>query len=302
MACIWDHRHFTQPKHIGASVAADTADTARAGAQPPQVPAASQVLRILSYLATQRGPVAAAMIAQALRIPRSTTYHLLRELELQHFVWHSPEARRYGLGVAAFELSSGYLRQEPLARIGAPILASLVDRMGESAHLAVLQERDVIYVVEERARHRPTLITDVGVRLPSELTASGRAMLAELPASQVRALFPYSGAFALRGDAEPRTYSGLKKVLSDVRRVGFGFENGEVSEGIASVAVAVVNHAGWPVAAITTSFPTESFAETDWPELANELRHYSGELARRIGGRTLGGSDQAGAPQNSAGD
>ena len=50
--------------------------------------------------------------------------------------------------------------------------------------------RDVLYIVEERARRRPALVTDVGVRLPSHLTATGRAMLAALPREQVRALFP----------------------------------------------------------------------------------------------------------------
>ena len=61
---------------------------------------------------------------------------------------------------------------------------------GHSAHLAVLHGHDLLYVVEERAPGRPSLVTDVGVRLPAHLTASGRAILAALPAAQVRALFP----------------------------------------------------------------------------------------------------------------
>ena len=40
---------------------------------------------------------------------------------------HLPEERRYGLGVAAFELGSAYTRQEPLQRIARPVLARLVD-------------------------------------------------------------------------------------------------------------------------------------------------------------------------------
>ena len=42
--------------------------------------------------------------------------------------------------------------------------------------IAVLHGRDVLYVVEERAPGRPPLVTDVGVRLPAHLTASGRAI------------------------------------------------------------------------------------------------------------------------------
>ena len=70
--------------------------------------------------------------------------------------------------------------------------AALVDRTGFSGHLAVLHGNEVVYVLEERAVGRTRLVTDVGVRLPAALTASGRAMLAALTARQVAALFPGS--------------------------------------------------------------------------------------------------------------
>ena len=152
------------------------------------VPAASHALAVLRHLAAQAGPVPAAAIARDLGLPRSSTYHLLTTLVAEGFVVHLPEEQRYGLGVAAFELGSAYSRQAPLARLARPLLARLVDRVGESAHLAVLHGRDVLYVVEERAPGRPPLVTDVGIRLPAHLTASGRAVLAGLPTAQVLSL------------------------------------------------------------------------------------------------------------------
>lgn len=252
-----------------------------------KVPAASNALRILTFLAAQRGPVAAAYIAGALNLPRSSTYQLLRVLEDQAYVLHFPEARRFGLGITAFELGSGYLRHEPLARIGAPILTALVDQLGESAHLAVLRGQDVIYVVEERARNRPTLVTGVGIRLPSHLTATGRAMLAKLPAAQVRALFPNAAAFSNRGQAPPPAYSALKRTLDEVRSVDYGFEDGEVSPGLSSVARAVTDQSGWPVAAIAITFQSEKVPQERWPQLAERLSSHANELARRIHGRQL---------------
>lgn len=121
----------------------------------PQVPAADQTLRILSLLARQPGPMAAQSIASSLGIPRSSTYHLLATLEEHGYVVHLPGDRRWGLGTAAFELGGGYARQQPLARLGRPLLAALSDRVGESAHLAVLAGRDVLYIVEERAPGAP---------------------------------------------------------------------------------------------------------------------------------------------------
>jgi DNA-binding IclR family transcriptional regulator len=250
---------------------------------PGASPAAVQVLGVLRFLAGQRGPVAATVVARELGVPRSTVYQHLRALQHEGLVVHLPEERTYALGVAAFELSSGYLRQAPLARAGARLLAALVDRLGESAHLAVLHGRDVVYLIEERAAHRPALVTDVGVRLPAHLTASGRAMLALLPPAQLRALFPDDASLVDRSERGPHTRRSLRAVLDEVRRRGYGYEDGDVTEGIASVAVAVADRSGWPQAAVTISFPAEAIGRDRWDGLAEQVRGVADELARRMG-------------------
>ena len=196
------------------------------------VPAAREVLAILRYLSRQPRPVPASAIARDLGLPRSTTYHLLRELAAAGFVVHLPDDRRYGLGVSAYELGTGYARQAPLQRLARVPLSTLVDPIGQSAHLAVLHGSEVIYVIEERAPGRAPLVTDVGVRLPAQLTASGRAMLAALPAASVRALFPGPAAFVLRTERGPRTRD-LRALLAEVRRRGYATEDGDVTPGCA---------------------------------------------------------------------
>lgn len=247
----------------------------------PQVPAADQTLRILSYLARQRGPVAAVTLAEQLSIPRSTVYHLLGALEQHGFVVHLPGERRYGLGTAAFELAGGYARQEPLARLGRPLVAALADRAGESAHLAVMTGRDVLYIVEERAPRRPALVSDVGVRLPAHLTATGRAMLAALPREQVRALYPDASTFADRTGRGPSRPGELREVLREVRSLGHATEDGEVTLGLRSIGVVVRDHTGWPAAALAVTWPADTDRDVD--QLAALLRDAATELERRIG-------------------
>ena len=191
---------------------------------------------MLQYLGAQAQPAAAAAISRDLGLPRSTTYHLLDTLVQAGFVVHVAEERRYALGVAVYELASGYGRQTSLQRLARMPLAALVDNVGQNAHLAVMHGRDVIYVIEERATGRPPLITDVGVRLPAHLTASGRAMLAQMPHAQVRALFSEPGSFVLRNDSGPRSLSALRLLLAETRRRGFASEDGEVTPEFASVA------------------------------------------------------------------
>lgn len=245
------------------------------------VPAATRALRVLRFLATQADPVPLERVMRACDLPRSTAYHLLNTMIAEGFVVHLPDEHRYGLGVAAFEVGSGFTRQEPMQRIARRPLATLVDRTGHSGHLAVPHGRDVLYVLEFRAAGRPPLVTDVGVRLPSHLTASGRAILAALPASQVRALYPDRGAFVERHGVGPRSLSALRILLAETRQRGFAVEDGEVTPGLASVASAVLDHNGHPVAAVALTFPA---GDADVHATADDVRHVAGALTRRLGG------------------
>lgn len=250
----------------------------------PNAPAAGHALAILTLLARHATPVPAAAIARELGLPRSSTYHLLAVLVEQGYAVHLPEERRYGLGVAAFELGSAYTRQAPLERIARPRLTRLADATGHNAHLAVLHGRDVLYLVEERVAGRPSLVTDVGVRLPSSLTASGLAILAALPAAQVRALFPSADSFVQRHGVGPTSLSALRRVLTATRTRGYAVEDGHVTPGLASVGAAVLDHTGHPVAAVAVTYAVER-DDVVVEELVTRVRGCAGELSARLGHR-----------------
>ena len=247
-----------------------------------QVPAATRALRVLRFLAGQPDPVPLDRIMRACELPRSTTYHLLHAMEAEGFVVHLADEHRFGLGPAAFEVGSGYARQEPLQRIARRPLAELVDSLAQSAHLAILHGREVLYVLEERAPGRPPLVSDVGVRLPAHLTASGRAILAQLPASQVRALYPSAADFVERHGSGPRTLSALRRVLSETRQRGHAVEDGEITPGLASVAVAVLDHNQHPVAAVAVTHSDD----VEQAPLVDAAARTAQRLSRRIGGPT----------------
>ncbi len=223
--------------------------------RPEKAPEARQVLEILGHLARQAGPVPAAAVARDLGLPRSTTYQLLATMVESGFVVHLADERRYCLGAAAYELSSGYSRSEPLVRLARVPMTKLAERTGHVAHLAVLHGNEVLYVIENRPSGSPQLNSDVGVRLPAQLTASGRAMLAALPAAQVEVLFTHPDAPVGSPGAGP--LPALRDLLAETRRRGYAVEDGEVTPGIAAVGVAVIDRAGYPVAGVAVSFPRE---------------------------------------------
>lgn len=219
-----------------------------------QVPAAAQVLAILRYLGQQGGPVGAAVVARDLSLPRSTTYHLLAALVADGFAVHLPEERKYALGASAHELGTGYARQAPLQRIGRFPLRKLVAQARLTAHLAVLQGTDVIYVIEERAPRQLPLVTDAGIRLPAHRTASGRAMLAQMTGAQLHALYSEPETVRAARAGGP----GLTGLLDQIRDRGYAWEENEVTEGFSSIAVPVLDRSGHAVASVTLTAPNAS--------------------------------------------
>lgn len=242
------------------------------------VPSATATLRVLRYLAERPNPVPAGRIAADLGLPRSTTYHLLTAMAAESFVLHYPEERVWGVGVAAWEVGQGFTRQAPLTRLARGPIARLVDTLGLSAHLAVLLGSDVVYVIEERAAGMATLVTDVGVRLPAHLTASGRAILAGLPAAQVRALYPSRDAFVHRTALGPRNLGELRGILASTRRQGYAEEESEVTPGFSSVAVAVRSAANLAAVAVTWQTPLGR----DLAEVLGPLREAVAEVEARL--------------------
>jgi DNA-binding IclR family transcriptional regulator len=109
-------------------------------------------------------------------------------------------------------------------------------------------------------------------------------MLAALPQAQVRAVYADRDAFALDARGAPTSLSALRQLLVDVRRRGWATEQGEVSEGLSSVAMAVVDGTGHPVAAVTVTFPESERTERLVDGLVADLGRTARELSRRLGG------------------
>jgi DNA-binding IclR family transcriptional regulator len=250
-----------------------------------KVPAVTRAVGVLQVLAAHPEPVGAAAIARQLGLARSTVYQLLAALESAGLVAHVPDERGYGLAVGVFELGSAYLRHEPLERASRPLLARLVEQVAVTAHLGVLHGRETLYLLKEQPVGATPLVTAVGVRLPAHLTASGRAMLAHLPAAQVRALYPGADAFVNRTGRGPTGPTTLRWLLADERAKGWSEEDGQITPGMSSVAAAVFDHQSRPVASIGLTFPSADYPVDRRTGLASAAAGSADRLTQRLSGR-----------------
>ena len=253
----------------------------------PDVPAARAALRIVTHLAHHSDPVPASTIARDLGLARSSTYQLIRVLQEEGYVVHYPELRAYGLGGVVAEIGSSVLQASRLARLANPLIERLVAEapVPAVAQLAVLSGSDVSYVGQAAAPRAPTTVARVGVRLPAHLTATGRAMLAALPAAQVRALYPHRDALITRHGIGPSTLRELDGILAEARGRGWAGEHGEITPEYSSVAAAATDRTGYPSAGIGLTYRGEAVDALAEAALARAVRAAADALTARLTGR-----------------
>ena len=148
------------------------------------------MLKILRYLAEHGRPVLASAIARDCHFPRSSTYRLLHVMDDTGFVTYYPDEGRWGLGLSSYELGTGYLLSDPLARQSMSILVTLAAQTGAFMAIGVLDGTDAIV----SGAHHPESTTEwadfePGVRYPAHLTAMGRALLIGRSRGELLALY-----------------------------------------------------------------------------------------------------------------
>ena len=252
---------------------------------PSDVPAARTALRMLRVLAERTAPVPASTLARQLGVPRSSLYQLIRTMMDEGFLVHYPEERAYGLSSLVTEIGAGMLQTERLRRLAHPLLERLVadSPVPLVAHLVVLTGAEVTYVDRVSAPRAPTTVTNIGVRLPAHLTATGRSALAAMSRDQVRALYPHRDALYRRTGPGPATLPELDELLRTARERGWADEEGDITAGYSSVAAAVLDRNAYPIAAVGVTFRTG-------PDAASraELGHTVAGAAAALTARLLG--------------
>ncbi len=119
-----------------------------------------------------------------------------------------------------------------------PHLARLVDELGESANMAMLDGDQIVYLAQVQSRHSMRMFTEVGRRVLPHCTAVGKAILSQLPEAEVRELLQRTGM----PKHTETTITDLEEFTAQLRKAeenGYATDEGEQELGVRCVAVAV---------------------------------------------------------------
>jgi IclR family transcriptional regulator, acetate operon repressor len=262
----------------------------RAAAEPGQEPAypIASVNNALRLLLLFRGQsrVRLSQASEHLGVAHSTAHRLLAMLAYHGFVRQEQESRTYVAGPVLVEMGLAAVRQLDIRRHARPVLERLAGSLGETVHLAVLEGGNVRYLDAVESSRALRVAARTGAMLAASCTASGKALLAELPDAEVAALFPGPAALPRLTERSITSRSELLAELRKVRAAGCAVNTEESEEGVASVAIAVRGRPYVPVAALVVSAPLSRMTEQAAEKIKSELREQAAWLEGQLPGAT----------------
>ncbi len=203
-------------------------------------------------------------LAKRLDLHKNNVFRLLATLEQLGYIEQCAESDRYRLGVRSLELGQSFGRSRNLLRRARPILDELVETSGESAHLGLLRDLQVVHV-EGRSPERLVLTgTRVGRYLPAHCTALGKVLLGCAPTGVREAFDRKVIAGGNLPKLTPATICDAAKFFEHLRTVagrGFALDLEECEPGLSCAAAPIFDGEGQLVAALSVSGPTFRLSE-----------------------------------------
>lgn len=236
---------------------------------------AARLLRVLSHHGN--GASVTTLAAEA-GVARPTAFRLLATLEREGLVDRVDNS--YTLG---WELARLGRLAEPyrglVARVQ-PALDELAAELSETVTLAIPTERhDFDLVAEATGPHMVGVAVRhvVGEHFPLHASSTGKILLADMPAEQVRALLPETlEAFTPRTIVDRET---LLQELKEVREQGYSVIDNELEEELLSLSRPVRDTAGALVAILTVDGPRYRLGRDRIPSALHSMQ----ATAARIG-------------------
>jgi DNA-binding IclR family transcriptional regulator len=243
---------------VTTAEAAPPATAEEAYASPP----VQRVARLLRHIAEGDAVTNMSQTARELGINRTTLLRLLHALEAERFIEPRSEGHGWRIGVGLITLTAQAFFSEDLVQTAVPILTQLSETLSLSAHLGVLDGREIVYLVRRVPNHAFASNIKIGSRLPAHAANMGRIILANLPRERVERL--YAGI-----DLRPVTSHTaitplqLHAQLDNDRALGLAWSDGNYEAGVSSVAAPFFDATNTPTAAINVTGQTAQFEGAD---------------------------------------
>ena len=197
-----------------------------------------KALAVLDALVRAGAPATLTELVQATGMPKPSLHRTLSLFEEAGYVQREPGGRAYAVGPRLASLGLAILTHDSVAALRHTVLRQLVQDVGETCNLAMLRKGEVAYLDRVEAEWPLRLHLPVGSTVPAHCSASGKLLIAHMPADERDAML--ESLPLPRFTANTITDRGLMaRELDRILGSGYSLDNEEYVAGVACVAVPV---------------------------------------------------------------
>ncbi|MES1923747.1 IclR family transcriptional regulator [Salinisphaera sp. T31B1] len=237
-------------------------------------------MKVLETLADFDEPASVSELAEACGLTRSNAHRVLATFQTLGYVAQDSRSRRYHMTLRVWSLGSKAVERLDFKQEARPFLDRLNEMTGETTHLSILDDIDVIYIDKLEARHAVRTFTRIGGRAPAICVATGKAALAFSRPERIDRAIAGIEKFTDSTVTDP---SALRAELDAVREQTFAVNRGEWRGGAYGLAVPIFSALDEVVAAIGISAPRDRMAEDRIEALTDEIKTIGRQLSVRLG-------------------
>ncbi|MGH9626775.1 MAG: IclR family transcriptional regulator [Bryobacteraceae bacterium] len=246
----------------------------------PTASAVSRAVQILECLDGSRRPLNMSEISRKLKIPKSSAHVILLTLERLGYVERNAGGIHYSLGLKTQLLGSGLMKTLVLSDVAQPHMCRLAEMLGLTAHLAVADTGQGVFIQKVDAPGTPKLDTYVGRRIDFHCTAVGKVILAFGPEA-LREHVLSKNVYVRHTANTIGNPDVLSREVKRTRRLGYSLDDEEEELNVRCVAVPVFDDAGRFVAALSVSGTVRQISPEALPDLVLSLRRTAAEIGRQ---------------------
>lgn len=240
-------------------------------------------LRILKCFTMDEPEKKISEISTILGINKSTVSRTMATLASEGFVYKDPDTKKYRLGFSLLSLSSIVNSNMDVYRESQPILNKLVENLGETAHISVLDQLEVIYLQKVECNHPVRFLTHVGRRNPPYCTSSGKILLAYAEEKMVEAVIAKGlKKFTKTTISHPEQ---LRIHLKEIRKKGYTASFEEFHEGVVSIAAPIYDYRGKVIASLSVVGPKQRIQTNKVQGFAKKIIAAAHEISESMGYR-----------------
>jgi IclR family KDG regulon transcriptional repressor len=241
----------------------------------------TNAIRLLNLFGKERPELTLRDIAAELGVAKSTAHRLLATLYRGGLVERSPDGGRYRLGLRLYELGMLAVQHLELREQALMHLDDLRNTTGETAHLAVRDGAEVVYIERRESHHSLRLFSHIGHRMPVHSTSTGKAILAFEPAEVVEAILA-AGLPRLTANTIVDA-DRFRRELEGVRRAGYALNVEESEPHASSVAAPIRDYTGQVIAAVSVAGPSQRLTPAALKSVAKLVRSCADTISARMG-------------------